>query len=135
MDIVEAVGVAIINKEKQVLIAKRKEDKPMPNKWEFPGGKLEEDESLEECGVREIKEELDLDVVIDSYLGAEDIHYRNRDFRLHLYTAHLKDEEQNYVLHEHSEAVWVEFSEFGLYDFPAYKLSFIKPLLKILQKD
>ena len=32
----------------------------MPNKWEFPGGKLEKDETLKECGIREIKEEQSL---------------------------------------------------------------------------
>lgn len=130
--VVIAVGVAIINKDKKVLIAKRKSDQPMPYKWEFPGGKLEENETLQECGKREIKEELSLDIKINKYLGFEDIHYKNKDFCLHLYSAELIDEDQLFVLHEHTDAVWVDCNEFDKYDFPASRLEFINELKKIL---
>ncbi len=129
-----AVGVAIINKDKKVLIAKRKEDKPMPHKWEFPGGKLEVDETLQACGIREIKEELSLDIRINDYLGFEDIHYENRDFCLHLYSARLIDETQPFILHEHTDARWVDCKEFDRYDFPASKLAFTDALKKMLSK-
>lgn len=134
MHLITAVGVAIINKDKQVLIAKRKPDKPMPNKWEFPGGKLEEGESLEACGVREIKEELELDVVMEKYVGFEDLEYKNKHFRLHLYTASLTNEEQKLCLNEHTDARWVNFEEFDNYDFPARKLSFINTLKEELER-
>lgn len=130
--VIEAVGVAIINKDEHVLIAKRTADKPMPNKWEFPGGKLEEGENLEACGVREIKEELELDIIIDSYLGFEDIYYKSKDFRLHLYSAHLSDEEQEFSLNEHTDAHWISFEAFDHYDFPASKLSFVNTLKELL---
>jgi len=131
---VVAVGVAIINKNGEVLIAKRTPDKPMPNIWEFPGGKLEVDETLEECGIREIKEELELDIAMDKYLGYEDLKYEGKDFCLHLYTAYLKDEVQELRLNEHTEAKWVAFADFNEYDFPASKLSFVKVLEKLLQR-
>ena len=133
--VIVAVGVAIINKDKKVLIAKRKPDKPMPDKWEFPGGKLEKNETLQECGIREIKEELSLDIKINEYLGFENIHYKDKDFCLHLYSAELIDEKQNFVLHEHTDAVWVDCNEFDRYDFPASKLEFINKLKKILLKQ
>ena len=132
--VITAVGVAIINKDKKVLIAKRKPGKPMPNKWEFPGGKLEENETLQECGVREIKEELSLDIKINEYLGFEDIHYKNKDFCLHLYSAELIDDKQPLILHEHTDAVWIDCNEFDRYDFPASKLVFMNELKKILLK-
>lgn len=130
--VIVAVGVAIINTKSKVLIAKRSSDKPMPNKWEFPGGKLEVNETLEECGIREIKEELDLDIGMDEYLGYEEIKYEGKVFCLHLYAAHLKDEGQEPRLNEHTEAKWVSFSDFNEHDFPANKLSFIKELGKLL---
>ena len=65
-----AVNVAIINQQNKVLIAKRPADKPMPNKWEFPGGKIEHGETPEECLTRELKEEFDIDVTIgEGYFG------------------------------------------------------------------
>ncbi len=56
------VTAAVILEKDRVLLAQRKSDGPHGLKWEFPGGKLEEGESPEECVVREIKEELRMDI-------------------------------------------------------------------------
>ncbi len=130
-EVIEAVNVVIINRDKKVLIAKRKPDKPMPNKWEFPGGKLEENETLQECGVREIKEELDLDISIDEYLGFEDLSYKEQKFRLHFFTAHKIDENQILKLNEHTESEWIEVKDLHNYDLPAKELEIIKKCLNI----
>lgn len=131
---IEAVNVVIINKDKKVLIAKRKPDKPMPNKWEFPGGKLEENETLRECGVREIKEELEIDVAIDEYVGYEDLEFDEKNFRLHIYTARKIDEKQELRLNEHTESAWVLIEELANYDFPAMDLPFMKKLENTLAR-
>lgn len=131
--ITTAVGVVIINSEKKLLIAKRKSDKPMPNKWEFPGGKLEKSESLSDCGIREIKEELDIDIKIDEYLGFEDLKYKEKKFCLHFYTAYKIDELQSVKLYEHLEYKWVDISELIKYDFPAIDLSVINKLKRYIQ--
>lgn len=52
------VTAAIIWQDGKVLITKRPEGTHLEGMWEFPGGKMEESETLEECIVREIKEEL-----------------------------------------------------------------------------
>ncbi len=61
------IGTAgIIRKDGKILIAQRKKDSWMePNKWEFPGGKLEANETYEECLIREIHEELGITICID----------------------------------------------------------------------
>ena len=57
------VAAAIITNEKdEILICRRSETSKNANLWEFPGGKLEKNETLEECAVRECKEELDIDI-------------------------------------------------------------------------
>jgi 8-oxo-dGTP diphosphatase len=56
------VTCAIIEKESDVLVVQRSEKMSLPLKWEFPGGKIENGESEEGCIVREIKEELNLDI-------------------------------------------------------------------------
>ena len=131
---IEAVNVVIVNKDKKVLIAKRKPDKPMPNKWEFPGGKLEENETLRECGVREIKEELEVDVATDEYVGYEDLEFDKKNFRLHIYTAHKIEEKQELRLNEHTESAWVLIEELANYDFPAMDLPFMKKLENTLAR-
>ncbi|MEM7045268.1 MAG: (deoxy)nucleoside triphosphate pyrophosphohydrolase [Pseudomonadota bacterium] len=56
------VACALVDADHRVLIAKRPEGKAMAGLWEFPGGKVEVGETPEACLIRELKEELDLDV-------------------------------------------------------------------------
>ena len=60
--VIKRVTGAIIRKDGKILIAQRAADDECPLMWEFPGGKIEEGETPEECIVREIKEELNLDI-------------------------------------------------------------------------
>ena len=62
-----ACGI-MYNELNQVLLGKRHPKGPYPNIWEFPGGKLEEGETLEECLQREWLEELNLSIAIDNKL-------------------------------------------------------------------
>src|SRR5918994_3505078 len=56
------VAVALIDADNRVLIAQRPEGKPLAGLWEFPGGKVEAGERPEETLIRELKEELGIDV-------------------------------------------------------------------------
>ena len=59
------VTCAVIrNEDNEVLIVQREELTDHPLKWEFPGGKVHQDEGEEDCIIREIKEELSMDIVI-----------------------------------------------------------------------
>jgi 8-oxo-dGTP diphosphatase len=55
-------AVALIDADGRVLMAKRPEGKSLAGLWEFPGGKVEPNEGLEAALIRELKEELDIDV-------------------------------------------------------------------------
>jgi len=68
-DIVK-VTAAILVKDNKLIIAKRGPDDRLANKWEFPGGKIEINETPEKCLKREMKEEFDIDVSIGEYLGS-----------------------------------------------------------------
>ena len=64
------------------LVVQRGELTDHPFKWEFPGGKLAKGESEEECIIREIKEELSLDIVICGRLPEVKHDYGNKQIRL-----------------------------------------------------
>ncbi|NLC69825.1 MAG: (deoxy)nucleoside triphosphate pyrophosphohydrolase [Desulfuromonadaceae bacterium] len=68
------VTAAILRKDGRILITRRPEGKPHGGFWEFPGGKLEEHESPEECLQREIVEELSLEIDIRGIF--EVVHHR-----------------------------------------------------------
>ncbi len=58
MKLVLVAAVALVDPDGRVLLAERPEGKPMAGLWEFPGGKLEGDETPEACLIRELEEEL-----------------------------------------------------------------------------
>jgi 8-oxo-dGTP diphosphatase len=64
---VPAAGV-VIEKDNKILLVKRKYE-PYKGDWSFPAGFMEYDESPEQCAIREIKEELNVDVELDGLFG------------------------------------------------------------------
>ena len=62
-------AVALIDVDGRVLLSKRPKEKTMAGLWEFPGGKCEQNETLEDCLKREWKEELNLEIEIKEQIG------------------------------------------------------------------
>lgn len=56
------VAAALINDNDEILLAQRPKGKDLADSWEFPGGKVEKNETPEDALIRELKEELDIDV-------------------------------------------------------------------------
>jgi 8-oxo-dGTP diphosphatase len=79
-------GVAIIEQGRLLLLWRK--DK---HHWEFPGGKLEPGESLEQCAIREAKEEIGVDVVLGEYLGFVDTVFREKQYRSHKFRARIAE--------------------------------------------
>ena len=61
-DLIIVSAVTLVDQDGRVLISKRPEGKHMSGFWEFPGGKLEIGETPEECLIREIKEEININL-------------------------------------------------------------------------
>ena len=61
-DMLLVAAAALVDIDGRVLVQQRPEGKSMAGLWEFPGGKVEGNETLEQCLIRELKEELDIDV-------------------------------------------------------------------------
>lgn len=98
------VGAAII-KNNKVLIAKRKSGE-LKGKWEFPGGKIENEETPQEALRREIKEELDIDISVNQLIDSS--YYEYKDFNVNLSVYECIHEEGTINDIEHEELKWVE---------------------------
>lgn len=109
------VTAAIIRNEQRVLIAKRKSDDASMNKWEFPGGKIEEGESPEECLAREMREEFGIEVDVGAFFGESLYDYETGTIRLMAYWTRWTSGE--FRLHVHQEIRWVKPEELKQYDF------------------
>ena len=75
-------AVALIDAEGKILLAKRPQGKSMAGLWEFPGGKVEEGEAPESALVRELKEELGIDVEPGALRRLTIVSHAYQDFHL-----------------------------------------------------
>jgi 8-oxo-dGTP diphosphatase len=78
----QIVTAAVIEKNGKVLIAKRKKGDPLEEKWEFPGGKLEPRETVEDCLMRELREEFGMEVEVGEFIGTSTFIYRHASIKL-----------------------------------------------------
>jgi len=99
------VACAIIERGGKVLCTKRSESMSLPLKWEFPGGKINDGESPQECLKRELTEELGIEVSVGAPLTVSTYHYPT--FSVTLYPFICKIASGEIVLHEHAAMVWV----------------------------
>ena len=83
------VSAGLIWKNGKVLIAKRPKGSHNEGLWEFPGGKQEKGESIEDCLKREIEEELDIKVQVDKALITVDHKYEAETICLHAFNCTL----------------------------------------------
>ncbi len=109
------VAAAIITKNNKYFIAKRNKNKHLGGFYEFPGGKQDKNETLQETVIREIKEELDVNVFVGDKLGEE--HYKDEKINVHLHYFFCTIVSGDIVLKEHEDSAWVSKEEFKNYEF------------------
>lgn len=102
------VVAAIIQKENKILATKRGYGEFI-NMWEFPGGKIEPGETKEEALIREIKEELNIEINVDKF--ALDIEYQYPNFYLFMSCFMCSIKEGSIELLEHNDGKWITKEE------------------------
>ena len=114
-NIIQKVVAAIINKKNKYLIAQRNKYKYFGLKWEFPGGKVELNETCEKALLREIKEELNISIKIKKKIAERNFKDDKININLHYFiSSYLSG---SILLSEHEDYRWVEKKDFHKYDF------------------
>lgn len=121
------VAAAIIfNKKYELLICQRNAGGSCSNLWEFPGGKQEIGETLEECCVRECKEELDIDIKILSLYERTSYAYPEYEIKFTFYLAELVSDEKNIQMNVHQNIIWAAVNRLNEYEFCPADVELIK---------
>ncbi|MEO1593272.1 MAG: A/G-specific adenine glycosylase [Cyanobacteria bacterium J06632_22] len=111
------IGVAVIHDQAgRILIDRRKQEGLLGGLWEFPGGKVEPGETLEDCVRREIKEELDIEIDVQDQLMTVEHAYTHFKVTLNVFNCTYVSGEPKPL--ECDEIRWVTLAEIEQYPFP-----------------
>ncbi len=107
------VVAAVIKKDNQYLIAQRNRNKHFAFHWEFPGGKVDNEETFEIALQREIYEELSIDIIIYKKISSQ-IHKDDKiNVKVHYFLCEHSD--GKIILSEHEDLKWVNKKELSSY--------------------
>jgi 8-oxo-dGTP diphosphatase len=106
----------IIHSNGQFLIGRRLPTGEMGNRWEFPGGKVDGDETPEQAIVREFREEMGIDAIPRARIARVEFMNKNGHVELLAYAVDIPKRE-GFSLTEHSETKWATLDEIEKLDF------------------
>ena len=130
MDCISMIVVAaVIKREGKILCVQRAEHEReyVSLKWEFPGGKVEVGESREEALVREIREELSVDIEISEFFMTVEHTYPDFHLVMHVYRCYLTEGEV--ILNEHVDMKWLKVDELYQLDWAEADIPIVKRLM------
>ena len=124
------VVAAVIQHQNKILAVQRGPAKYayISEKWEFPGGKMEADETEEQTIIREIREELDMQIEVKSKLLTVEHSYP--DFHLTMHTYLCETEQSEPKLTEHLAFRWLSIDELEVLDWAGADVPVVQILLQ-----
>ena len=121
------VEAAILQNEDKILIASKKQGKPLAGYFVFPGGKIEEGETPEESLIRELMEEMNIKIAVKEYIGESIYDYGNdKVISLLGYTAEIIDGEIK--LSDHDKYEWGTLEQINNYKIAPADIPLINKL-------
>jgi len=103
-------AVAIIKKDNKILFLKRfSYDRSFPNIYCLPGGKVDGGEEIKTALYREVKEETDLDVISDEYIGYHEFSNETTNYEMHMFICEVKGDIK--ISYEHECYEYLNFEE------------------------
>ena len=118
------VCAAVIVRDGQFLLASRPPGRHLEGKWEFPGGKVHDGETLEACICREISEELGLTIRDPVFLTTVEHRYQEKHVRLHFMVGVLTGEAEP-ICHDGQQAGWFSLARLTNLDLAPADRSFV----------
>lgn len=109
------VAAAVVERDGRILVTKRPAGVHLEGYWEFPGGKCAPGETLEQCLMRELREELDADAAVTGELLSTSHDYGERRVELHFFSCSLRSEPRPQL---GQDMQWVERSLLRTLQFP-----------------
>lgn len=125
MDTIILSGSAIIEDEKLLLLYKESD-----GFYEFPGGKVEEDETLDQAAIRETMEETFCKIALVRYLTAIEFEKDNKKFLSHVYLSKIESGEPYTDGIEHSGVLWLPIEDYKKYKLAPNVIIFCERYLK-----
>ena len=122
--------VAAIIKDGDKIFATQRGYGEFKDGWEFPGGKIEENETAEKALIREIKEELNTTIKIEQYFDSAEYDYPNFHLSMKCYICSIVEGEL--ILLEHESAKWLHKDDIDSVDWLPADLRLIAKLKDIL---
>jgi len=116
--IILVAAVALLNEEGKVLLAKRPPGRPLAGLWEFPGGKVDPGEDPETALIRELMEELGIEIARADFVPLTFASHAYPEFHLLMPLYLCKRWEGDIAAQENQELLWVKPDELRLYDMP-----------------
>ncbi|SDX43307.1 (deoxy)nucleoside triphosphate pyrophosphohydrolase [Paenibacillus sp. PDC88] len=123
---IEVAAAIIEDTDGRILIALRREGKSQAGLWEFPGGKIEAGESPEDCLVRELQEEMKIEIEPYAFFAVNEHAYETVTIRLIAYRAKMLG--GTIRLSDHDEYRWVQAGELTQYLFAPADIPFVEQL-------
>ena len=129
----KTVVAALILEDGKVLIARRAHGQSHALKWEFPGGKVEPQETPQMSLAREIREELGFDIVVGEFCASNKFAYKDFVIELSAYWA-TRTTPTAPVLSVHDDARFVAPEELRSYDLTQADIPIMEKAIETLQK-
>ena len=124
---IKVVAAVIRNEKNHILCALRSEKMSLPNVWEFPGGKIEPGEKPEETLVREIREELNCEIVVGEFICRVAHEYPGFIIDLSSFEAIILSGEPEAL--EHSKIEWLEIGDLKKLEWAPADIPTVEKLL------
>ncbi|MEZ5103606.1 MAG: (deoxy)nucleoside triphosphate pyrophosphohydrolase [Draconibacterium sp.] len=118
------VTCAVIIYDGKILVTQRGKNSDHPFKWEFPGGKIQINESPEDCIKREIREELNIEIDVLKLMKPVDFDYGFKQINLIPFMCSYKAGE--FLLREHHAFKWIDLEELEETDLSEADLEMVK---------
>jgi 8-oxo-dGTP diphosphatase len=99
-------------------------------KFEFPGGKVEQGESLEEALSRELKEEMDIDITVKPEQFFMTVHHQYPDFFITMHSYLCPVSNRNFERKEHLSHIWLKPEKLDTLDWAPADLPIVKKLME-----